>query len=134
MVGEDDLLDARHRRENWRRRWIARFRERQRTARRWIEFVEIAKWCARSTTGRSIEDEEEALALAYQRLTESVLQREFEVEGRSKVLSLNPRVLSFGAYPHRLTRDWLKGTLQATAQSDERFQMIEVTPEEPEDR
>lgn len=88
MAKEDDSLAARHLREDWRRKWIDNFRERQRTARRWIEFVEIAKWCAQLTTGRNVEGEQEAFALAYQRLANSVLEREFEVGGLSKLLYL----------------------------------------------
>jgi hypothetical protein len=122
-MADEDPLVTRHRRENWRREWINKFCERQRTARRWIEFVEIAKWCARSTTGASIEGEQEALGLAYQRLTHSVLEREFEADDRSKVLYLDSKTLSIGAYPYRLTRDWFERSLQTAAQSEARLRI-----------
>ena len=89
-----------------RREWIDKFRQRQHAARRWIEFVEIAKWCARSTTGTSADDEQRALELAYQRLANSVLQGEFEACGRSKILYLDPTVTGDGVTPRwRLSRE-----------------------------
>src|SRR5437868_15409690 len=92
-------------RSSRRREWIDKFRQRQHVARGWIEFVEIAKWCARSTTGTSADDEQRALELAYQRLTASVLQGEFEASGQSKILYLDPMVTGDGMTPRwRLSR------------------------------
>jgi hypothetical protein len=99
MADEDDPRVARHRRENWRRGWIDKFRERQRVARNWIEFLEIAKWCAHSTTGASADAEQQALVLGYQRLAASVLHGEFEVRGRSEILYLDPTVMTDGMAP-----------------------------------
>jgi hypothetical protein len=93
-------------RSSRRREWIDKFRQRQHVARGWIEFVEIAKWCARSTTGTSADDEQRALELAYQRLTDSVLQGEFEASGQSKILYLDPMVTGDGMTPRwRLSRE-----------------------------
>ena len=105
MLADEDPLVARHIRERWRRAWINRFRKRQRTARRWIEFGEIATWCARSTTGSSREVEQQAANLTFQRLANSVAQGEFEVDGRSKILYLTPRVLTllFQSHPKALS-------------------------------
>jgi hypothetical protein len=89
-----------------RRECIDKFRQRQRAARRWIEFVEIAKWCARSTTAAGADNEQRALELAYQRLANSVLQGEFEPSGRSKILYLDPRVMGDGMTPRwRLSQE-----------------------------
>jgi hypothetical protein len=98
MIEEDAFaaLAGKHRRERWRREWINRFRERQRTVRKWIEFVEIAKWCARSTTGASADAEQQALELGYQRLAASVLHGEFEVRGRSEIFYLDPTAMTDG--------------------------------------
>jgi hypothetical protein len=122
-MDKEDPLAARHRREKWRREWINRFRDRQRTARIWIEFVEIATWCAQSSHATSADHEQRAFDLACQRLAGSVLSGEFEVNGRSKILYLDPRVLSIGTYSHRLTRDWFEKECQAAAQFDEHFRL-----------
>jgi hypothetical protein len=123
MFDRDDPLAPRHQREKWRRNWINKFAARQRVARRWIEFVEIAKWCARSTTAKSIDDEQRALEVAYQRLANSILAGEFEANGRSTILYLEARVLSIGTFPHRLTRDWFERGWKAAVQFGENFQV-----------
>jgi hypothetical protein len=101
-----------------RREWIDKFRQRQHAARCWIEFVEIAKWCARSTTGTSADNEQRALELAYQRLAHSVLQGEFEASGRSKILYLDPTVMRDGMTPRwRLSREQFKIAATSAAPS-----------------
>jgi hypothetical protein len=83
-----------------------RFVQRQRVARRWIAFVDLADWCAQSTARATVADEDEARVLAYRRLTESVLIGEFEREGTSKILYLVPDVFDDDETPRfRLTRE-----------------------------
>jgi hypothetical protein len=123
-MAEEDLfaaLDTRLRREKWRREWINKFRKRQRTDRSWIEFLEVATWCAQSSAAARADDEQRAFELAFQRLAASLLAGEFEVNGRSKILYLEPKVLSIAAYPHRLTREWFERACQATVHSTEHF-------------
>jgi hypothetical protein len=92
-----------------------RFVERQRLARRWIAFVDLADWCAGSTTRTSIEDEQRALELAYQRLAMSMLGGEFEQNRRSKVLYLDPFVSEDGLpLRSRLTREQFQIAFDAT--------------------
>jgi hypothetical protein len=77
-----------------RRQFIERFPGRQRVARRWIAFDEIADWCARSMTATSATAEEEARTLAYDRLDQSVRKGEFETsckgQAQSRILYLEP--------------------------------------------
>jgi hypothetical protein len=51
---------------------------------KWIAFVELADWCAQSTTAAGIDEEEKARDLALRRLADSILKGEFEIEARSK--------------------------------------------------
>jgi len=91
-------------REQWRRSWIMRFVERQRVARRWTAFVDLADWCAQSATRASVAEEDEARKLAYRRLADSVLTGEFEWKGVSQILYLVPDVFDDGGTPRfRLT-------------------------------
>jgi hypothetical protein len=104
MFDEESRL--RRRRRKWRGGWIANFAERQRIAKRWIAFVNLADWCARSTTAAGIDEEERARDLAFRRLADSILKGEFERESRSQILYLDPRVMGDGASPRcRLTRE-----------------------------
>jgi hypothetical protein len=105
------------RREKRRRQWINRFRERQRVERKWIEFREIATWCAQSSTAVSAKDEQQAFDLSCQRFAEAVLQGEFEADARSRVLYLDPKSFS------TLTRDALAIACRATTQFDQHFQL-----------
>jgi hypothetical protein len=83
-----------------------RFVERQRLGRRWIALVDLADWCAQSTTRASVAEEDDARELAYRRLVESVLIGEFERDGTSKILCLAPDVFADGTSPRfRLTRE-----------------------------
>ena len=114
MLSDEERWEKRR----WRWQWIARFAERQRAARQWIAFPEIAEWCARSVTGASVPAEEQARTLAYQRLDQSSRDGEFEgvrfCQGRaisatrSKILYLDPLVTGDGASPRcRLRREQL---------------------------
>jgi hypothetical protein len=106
MSEEDDSRARKRKSEKWRRDWIARFKERQRTARRWIACVDLADWGAHSTTAVSAEAEAQARELVYRRLSESALRGEFEQASRSKILYLDPHVTLDGASPRcRLTRE-----------------------------
>ena len=79
----------------WRER-IAKFAERQRTERQWISLSEIADWCASSVTGASAAAEEQARAVAYERLDKSARDGEFECGGRatpqSEIRFLDPEM------------------------------------------
>ena len=106
MSEEDDGRARKWQREKWRRDWIVRYAERQRAARRWIAFVDLADWGAHSTTAASADAEEQARELVYRRLSESVLRGAFEQAGRSKILYLDTFVTGDGASPRcRLTRE-----------------------------
>jgi hypothetical protein len=111
--GTEEWLARIWRREKRRRRWINRFRERQRVERKWTEFREIATWCAQSSTAMTARDEQHAFDLACQRFAEAVLQGEFEAGARSRVLYLDPKGFS------TLTRESLTIACRATAQFDE---------------
>jgi hypothetical protein len=83
-----------------------RFVQRQRVARRWIAFVDLADWCAESTTTATREEEAKAREVAYQRLTVAVRKGEFDRDGRSKILYLDAIVTSDGwSQRCRLTRE-----------------------------
>jgi hypothetical protein len=113
---EDDGRTRKRQREKWRRNWISRFAERQRTERRWIAFVDLADWGAHSTTTASAEAELQARELVYCRLSESILTGAFEQAGRSKILYLDPRVGLDGASPRcRLTRVQFEVAVAAAA-------------------
>jgi len=104
-------------RERWRREWIDRFAAKQQHIRRWISFVEIADACARAASPVSIVEEDEARALAYRRLVESMARGEFERNGRSLVLLLFPELLA-SVPPHRLTFDYFRGMVEAYGLTD----------------
>jgi hypothetical protein len=107
---EESLREIRWRRRKWRRKWIAKFAARQRFARRWISFVDLADWCARSTTAASLDDEAKAQEVAYQRLADSVRKGEFDRGGRSKILYLDTVVMRC-----RLTREQFEIAFVSTA-------------------
>ena len=112
----EDRLTPRWRRRRWRREWIAKFAERQRTVRRWIAVADLADWCAHSTTTASLEAETQAREVAYRRLTDAVQKGEFERDGRSKVLYLDTLVTRDGASPRcRLTREQFEIAADAAA-------------------
>jgi hypothetical protein len=72
----------------WRKSRIERFTKRQRLAREWINFAEIADFCARED-GSIVPDEKKRI-LAFNTLANDILNGGFEKNGRSKVLFLNP--------------------------------------------
>jgi hypothetical protein len=89
------IREARNRaidREQRRRNRIMRFVERQLTVREWIAFVDLADWCAQSTTAAGIDEEKKAKDLAYRRLADAIINGEFERDGRSKILYLDTLV------------------------------------------
>jgi hypothetical protein len=101
-------------RSAWRGKWINRFADRQRLARRWIPFVDIADICARAASPASIAAEEEARALAYRRLAESIWRGEFERAGGSQVLLLH----SHPRKPVRLTHDYFHTMIDTYGATD----------------
>ncbi len=104
-------------RERSRQKWIDRFAAKQQEVRRWISFVEIADVCARAASPVSIAAEEEARALAYRRLVESMARGEFERNGRSWVLLLFPNLVA-SVPPHRLTREYFRAMVDAYGVAD----------------
>lgn len=104
-------------RERWRQKWIDRFAAKQQQVRRWISFVEIADVVARAASPISIAEEDEARALAYRRLVESIARGEFEKNGRSRVLLLFP-YLDASVPPHRLTIEYFRGMVEAYGVTD----------------
>ncbi|MFY9734599.1 MAG: hypothetical protein WAL02_05625 [Rhodoplanes sp.] len=88
----------------WRQARIGRFVTAQRRHREWINFAEIADWCARED--RSIEPNERKRAAAFDRLANDLLAGEFEEDGRSRVLYLHPR-----STRARMTREWLRDAI-----------------------
>ena len=92
-------------REARRRAWINRFIERQRRLRQWISFLDLADWCAQSTTTASLAAQAEARILSLELLAGSILKAEFERGGRSKILFLHSRVTGLGGIPCRLEKE-----------------------------
>jgi hypothetical protein len=73
--------------KDWRETRIRRFTETQRRQRDWINFGEIAEWC--SELGGSIVSDETARTSAYDKLLDDLLDGDFELSGRSRVLYLH---------------------------------------------
>jgi hypothetical protein len=84
-LSEENRRAVQWRRRKWRRDWIAKFAARQHDARRWISFVDLSDWCARSTTATSLNNEAETREAAYHRHTDSIRKGEFERNGGSKI-------------------------------------------------
>jgi hypothetical protein len=83
------MLETLKRREDvWRKSRIERFTKRQRLAREWINFAEVADFLARED-GSIVPDEKKRIT-AFNTLSNDILSGEFEKNGRSKVLFLNP--------------------------------------------
>jgi hypothetical protein len=84
---------------------IERFKQYQRRVREWINFGEIADWCAREE--QSIVPNEEKRTSAYTALAKDLLAGEFEKnDGRSRVLYLHPLTAKA-----RMTRQWLQDAI-----------------------
>lgn len=92
------------RRQQWRAARIERFRERQRRAREWINFAEIAEWCSKED--QSIVPNKEKGAAAFDTLASDLLSGEFDERGRSRVFYLHP-----SSSKTRMTREWLKDVI-----------------------
>jgi hypothetical protein len=88
----------------WRAARIERFTEIQRRTREWINFAEIAEWCADES---GVVPNEEARAAAYQKLQQDLLEGDFEENGVSKVLYLHPYTSKA-----RMTRRWLTDMME----------------------
>lgn len=105
MSDEEGLRAIRCRRRKWYRDRIAKFAERERTAREWIALIELVDWCAQSTTA-SLDAESQAREVAYHRIADSLRRGEFEHGSRSKVLYLDANMIGGGWSPRfRLTRE-----------------------------
>jgi hypothetical protein len=96
--------DRDQRARKWRAARIKRFTERQREAREWINFAEIAEWCSKED--QSIVPNAEKRTAAFDTLASDLLAGEFEENGRSRVLYLHPAVIKA-----RMTREWLKDVI-----------------------
>src|SRR5215475_12380444 len=100
--GGDPERDRRTRK--WRMARIKRFTERQREAREWINFAEIAEWCSKED--QSIVPNTEKSTAAFDTLASDLLSGEFEEKSRSRVLYLHPATARA-----RMTREWLKDAI-----------------------
>lgn len=113
---EEERRVRKWRRERWRRQWIARFAEWQRTARWWIALDELVEWCAHSATTADQAAEDRARDLAWHRLAEAILRGEFEGGGESRVLYLDRYVSEDGSSPRRwLTQEQFAIVMDADA-------------------
>jgi hypothetical protein len=74
-----------------RRQTLAAFFEQQRTAHGFINLMDLADWCACSTTTAGVDQQKDARELAYKLLAESMLSGEFE-QGRPHVRFLHPEM------------------------------------------
>jgi hypothetical protein len=91
----------------WRASRIERFAERQRRDREWINFGEIADWCAREPG--SIMPDESLRALALDTLAKDLLAGEFDENGRSQALLLQP----YSPKKARMTREYLSDVIES---------------------
>jgi hypothetical protein len=117
-----DPLANRKAREARRRAWINRFGKQQRRLRKWISVLDLADWCALSTTTAGAVEQGRAPDLALGLLADSILTGEFEHEGRSKILYLWSRITGLGSVPCRLTKE---------AFAQQRQYAVAMTPAEP---
>jgi hypothetical protein len=95
----------------WRTARIKRFAEKQRQTREWINFDEIADWCSKED--QSIVPNKEKRAAAFDTLASDLLAREFEENGRSRVLYLHPATTMA-----RMTREGLKDAIDYNYDGD----------------
>jgi hypothetical protein len=94
---------GRETREANRRNFIDRFRKEQSRMRRWIEFRDLADWCARSTTTTGAAEQAKAQIFALDQLANAILNGQFEDKSRSQVLLLDARARGVvGSAPCRL--------------------------------
>src|ERR1700730_7694335 len=80
-------MDALSPPQAWRNSQIERFAQRQLHTRKWINFADVADFCAREA-GSIIPDEGKRAA-AFQAILKDIMNKEFEENGRSQVLFLN---------------------------------------------
>ncbi len=106
-----DRKRERRRAQQWRAGWIARFTERQRVIRKWINFAEIAEWCSKDD--QSIVPKKEKRKAVFDALTD-LLAGEFEENGRSLVLYLNPEITKF-----RMNRESIQEVITYDYDGDE---------------
>jgi len=85
----------------WRAARIKRFEKRQQEAREWINFADIADWCSKED--QSILPDERKREATFDTLASDLLAREFEENGRSRVLFLHPTTAKA-----RMTPEWFK--------------------------
>jgi hypothetical protein len=111
LYGEGD--QARDQRTHKRRAdCIDRFTEAQEVTREWINFKDIADWCAKER--HSILPDEKRRNAAFDTLAHDLLAGEFEENGRSRVLYLHP-----AAAKVRMTREWLKDAIEHNYDGDQ---------------
>jgi hypothetical protein len=93
-----------------RRKRIRAFRETNRYTRDWINFAEIAEWCAEED---GILPNEAKRAAAYDSLARDLLAGEFVEGGRSRVLYMHPR-----SAKARMTPEWLADAIDHNLDGD----------------
>jgi hypothetical protein len=114
-----------YRRRVLRRDFEERFRRRQATVRRWVNFKEIAEWYS-ELHGQGGLPNEAACNRAYKMLKDDLLTGDFEEHGRSMVRYLLP-------YSERrhMTREWLASAIKTypppdPANTDERRRLVDT--------
>jgi hypothetical protein len=90
----------------WRFSRIEQFTARQRRDREWINFGEVADWCAREAG--SIVPDESKRAKAFDSLAKDLLDGEFEIGGKSQVLFLFPGLVAKA----RMTREYIRSVIE----------------------
>jgi hypothetical protein len=83
---------------------IERFTKIQRDKREWINFAEIADYCAEES---GVVPNEVARETAYEKLLADLLEGDFEKNGVSQIMYLHPYTSKT-----RMTREWLIGLLE----------------------
>lgn len=81
----------------------------------------VCRYCRRVRQGSSpvtITEEDQARALAYRRLVESMARGEFERNGRSRILLLLPDLVASSLPPHRLTQEYFRVMVDTYGLSD----------------
>jgi hypothetical protein len=116
MVRHEEGRPLKRRGETWRKRWIAKFTDRQRISRRWISLVDLADWCAQSSTCDNSCAEQKARDEFHNRFIKSLLSGAFELRGKSQILYLDSHVSGDGWSPRcRLTTQQFKIAIGAAA-------------------
>jgi hypothetical protein len=109
VTSDSDPFERVERARQRRTAWIERFVERQREAREWVSFWEVAEWCSEED---SIEPNENKREWAFKKLRDDLLDGVFEENGVSRVHFLHPSTVK------RVTAEWLKEAIRDNLDSE----------------